>query len=120
MSESQTINAVIRETTLSIADHGVLSSFVHLDFGSSGQGFGGYTLGDLECKRHSAEGNYAAEFIVRVLLAAGVDEWSKLRGQTVRVKKDGFSGPIEAIGHIVDDDKWFCPDETFKSWNPAP
>ena len=38
-------NAIITNITLSTADHGCLSSFIHLDYGdSSGQGFGGYVL----------------------------------------------------------------------------
>ena len=37
-------NAVITSATITSDDHGMLSAWLHLDYGGSGQGFGGYCL----------------------------------------------------------------------------
>lgn len=42
---------------------------------------------------------------------AGVGQWDKMIGKTIRVKAT-FDN-VEAIGHIVKDD-WFCPSEDFE------
>lgn len=101
-------NAIIKSTSLSSADHGVLSSFIHLDFGGTGQGFGGYSLYSPEYKEQQTG---AGIFIWRVMEIAGVTEWKNLPGQTVRVKAD--HSKVHAIGHIIKDD-WFDPSQEFK------
>lgn len=72
--------ARIKQVTLGIEDHGILTSYLHLEYaepgqkiGGTGQGFGGYGLG----------GEYTALWIEGVLKAVGVDEWSKLVGKLV-------------------------------------
>ena len=40
----ETKNAVIESVRLTIDDHGCLSAWVMLDYGESGQEFGGYAL----------------------------------------------------------------------------
>lgn len=100
-------NAIIESATLSTADHGVLSSFVHLDYGGSGQGFGGYALYGPDMK---SPGCVAGLWIWRVLEIAGVREWSQLPGKTIRVRASWTK--VEAIGHIVKDD-WFEPEVEF-------
>lgn len=119
MSEPVIVNAVIRSTSITIADHGVLSVWLDLDYGGSGQGFGGYVLGglrDTNAGRHKEQKNLAAEFIVAVLLAAGVEKWDQLPGKTIRVRKTDSWGDILAIGHIVKDNLWFSPKDTFERW----
>ena len=37
-------NAIITGTYLGIEDHGILTFWLYLDYGGSGQGFGGYQL----------------------------------------------------------------------------
>lgn len=37
-------NAVIESVSLTSDDHGCLSAWLHLNYGGSGQGFGGYVL----------------------------------------------------------------------------
>jgi hypothetical protein len=90
-----------------------LSAWVYLDYGGSGQGFGGYMLyAPNGWKASRQPGNYAGHFIWRVLEIAGVGDWAKLKGKTVRVKAS--HGKVHAIGHIVKDD-WFDPSQEFEA-----
>lgn len=111
-------NAVIKSATITNDDHGLLSAWVHLDFGGSGQGFGGYVLYlPKDFTHHAPSGpNYAGHFIWRVMQVAGVSEWSQLAGKTVRARQE--HSKVHAIGHIVKDD-WFDPDFEFKAMEVA-
>lgn len=114
MSEITVKNAIIDSATITNDDHGLLTAWLTLDYGGTGQGFGGYALYLPKSFAHHADDpwNYAGHFIWRVMEVAGVSRWEDLKGKTVRVKGDW--GHIEAIGHIVKDD-WFNPAEDFKS-----
>lgn len=107
------VNAIITSAELDDADRGFLNAWVHLDYGGSGQGFGGYALYmPRDFKSHDPAGpNYAGHFIWRVMEVAGVTKWSALRGKTVRVQID--DGLVKGIGHIVKED-WFVPSVDFK------
>ena len=112
LREIETKNAVIERATITNDDHGLLSAWLYLDYGGSGQGFGGYTLYLPKNFKHSTnQKNYAGHFIWRAMEVAGVYEWSQLKGKTIRVKCE--HSKIRAIGHIVKDD-WFDPSEDFK------
>jgi len=105
-------NAIIESATITNDDHGCLSAWITLDYGNGGhQGFGGYALYLPKSFAHHERKSVAGHFIWRVMEVAGVTEWGRLPGKTVRVRAS-FSG-VEAIGHIVKDD-WFCPEEEFK------
>jgi hypothetical protein len=112
-------NAIIESAEITTADHGLLSAWIHLDYGDcSHQGFGGYNLYLPKSFTHHRLESVAGHFIFRVMQIAGVEDWSKLAGKTIRVRKDGFMGPVTAIGHIVKDD-WFFPAEDFKEYVAA-
>lgn len=116
MSEYEIKNAVIESAIIDIGDRDMLTAWLMLDYGGSGQGFGGYVLLPGEGWAHRAAGergpNYAGVFIDQCMRIAGVGQWSQLPGKTIRVKAS--HGRVHAIGHIVKD-KWFCPSEALES-----
>ena len=104
-------NAIIKSARIISDDHGLLSAWLMLDYGGSGQGFGGYCLYLPKSFTHHQLLSHAGHFIWRCMEIADVTEWSKIAGKTIRVKAD--HGGVEAIGHIVKDD-WFCPRDDFE------
>lgn len=111
---SVTENALIKKAVITKADHGLLSAWLTLDYGGTGQAFGGYSLYLPDSfSHHDMNINYAGHFIFRCLEIADVDDWERMNGKTIRVKKDKPFGSIEAIGHIIKDD-WFNPSKDFK------
>ena len=111
MSELEVKNAIIEDATLTAEDHGLLTGWIHLDYGGSGQGFGGYCLYLPKSFAHHELKSFAGHWIWRVMEIAGVERWDQLKGKTIRVR--GTFSHIEAIGHIVRDD-WFYPGKDFK------
>lgn len=115
-------NAIVESAVIRIDRGSFLCPWVfvkHEDGGS--QGFGGYVVGGTKnCKAgdHFNQKNLAAEFIVAVLRACGVEDLEKCAGKAIRVarKGDGWNELIVGIGHIIDKDKWFYPETTFKAW----
>lgn len=107
---SEICNAIIKSADLDDADRGLLNCWVHLDYGDSGQGFGGYALYLPKSFQHHKLESIAGHFIWRVMEVAGVTRWRDLPGKTVRVRRE--NGMAVAIGHIVKDD-WFCPKVDF-------
>jgi hypothetical protein len=108
-------NAIIESTTLDDGDRGLLTAWLHLDYGGTCQGFGGHALYVPKSYTHHGGKNYAGHWIYRCMQVAGVSSWDKLKGKTIRVKltSDNLGGKIIAIGHIVKDD-WFNPEIEFK------
>lgn len=108
-------NAIIERAQLTTAERGLLTAWLMLDYGGTGQGFGGYALYlPRSFAHHRPQDGHAGHFIYRCLQIAGVDDWSKLAGRTIRARADG--GMVHAIGHIVNDD-WFDPATDFKGAN---
>lgn len=101
-------NAVITDVSLSIADHGCLSGWVYLDYGGSGQGFGGYSLYSIHEGAKSK--NFAGLFITRVCQVVDVEKWEQLKGKPCRV--DAARSGVARLGHFIED-KWFDPKVEF-------
>lgn len=108
----ETKNAVISGVTLEKGDRGFLQAFLTLDYGGSGQGFGGYVLYLPKSYAHHDLKSVAGHFIFRCMEIADVDDWSRMEGKTIRVKADRMK--VHAIGHIIKDD-WFDPSKDFAS-----
>jgi hypothetical protein len=102
--------AIIESASLTTADRGFLDAWLSLDYGGSGQGFGRYCLYLPKSFTHHKIESFAGHFIFRVLEIAGVTDWAKLPGKTIRVRCE--HSKVHAIGHIVKDD-WFNPSEEF-------
>lgn len=113
------LNTVIESASIDDGERGLLTAWLTLDYGGSGQGFGGYTLYlPSNYAPHNLE-SPAGHFIWRCMQIAGVSRWSDLKGKTIRVRKTDKFGRIEAIGHIVKDD-WFDPDADFAALRKEP
>ena len=110
-------NAIIKEATITGDDHGLLSAWIHLDYGGSGQGFGGFCLYLPKSFKHHKMESVAGHFIWRCMEVAGVTRWSDLPGKTVRVRREHHK--VHALGHIVKDD-WFDPAADFKPLDESP
>ena len=104
-------NAVIKLADITDSDRGLLDAWLHLDYGGSSQGFGGYSLYLPKSYSHHELKSVAGHHIWRCMEIAGVSKWSLLPGKTIRVRIE--NGLIKAIGHIVEND-WYCPAEDFK------
>lgn len=105
-------NAIIKSVSLDTGDRGLLTAWLHLDYGGSGQGFGGHVLYLPKSFKHFTEkGDFAGHFIFRCMEVGEVTEWTKLIGKTVRVKIE--NDLAVAVGHIVKED-WFNPSEDFE------
>ena len=70
--------AKIRRTSLGFEDHGILTAYLHVDFGGSGQGLGGYNLTGAAC----------AKFVAGTLKALDVTDWKDLTGRYLYVLRD--------------------------------
>lgn len=112
MSDIETRNAVITGTMLGVEDHGILTAFLYLDYGGSGQGFGGYALDGNAGKTWQSGGNICGRFIRRVLETVGVERWEDLKGKNIRAQADW--GKVYAIANILRDN-WYNPAEDFKA-----
>lgn len=104
-------NALIKNVSLSMADHGCLTYWINLEFDDNFCSYGGYCIG------HGYLG--ASEFdsspkglvaMMRIMDTVGVSRWENLKGKHVRVQCSGRT--IDIIGNIIED-KWFNQREFF-------
>jgi len=112
-TDGRVLNGVVTSVSLGIEDHGLLSSFVHVDRSDGcSQGFGGWALYLPSSFKHHELKSVAGHFITRVIEVCGVTDWNKVVGKAIRIcEKDGV---IIAIGHIIRDD-WFIPKYDFET-----
>lgn len=103
-------NAVIKKARIT-SDDGLLTAWLDLDYGGSGQGFGGYGLYLPKSFTHHSLESLAGHFIFRVMEIAGVTEWDELPGKAIRTWHNHST--VWEIGHIINDD-WFCPAKDFE------
>lgn len=113
MDEYKSVNARIKRTHLGFEDHGILTIWLHLEYDSGGQGFGGYVLDDKPLDEDRGKAGYtrqpsrlAGRSIACILKALEVDTWEQIPGTYVRVRKADYFAPITHVGHILKD-RWF-------------
>lgn len=100
-------NAVIEDVRLGYDRGTFLCAWIYLDYGGSGQGFGGYVLAKNTPPTRPLN-DFGMEYINRILSVVGAESWEKLKGMSCRVKANW--GHVYAIGHYLKD-KWFDPEE---------
>lgn len=110
-------NAEIKSTMLGVEDHGIMSSYIFVEFGEHYScGFGGYALDGYDAQKKDRVPTVAmGVFVAGVLAALEVEKWERLPGTLCRIKIDPtISGTISAIGHFRKN-KWFCPKDAFEA-----
>lgn len=96
--------AKVESTMLGWEDHGILTCWLHVSYGGSAQGIGGYALdasaGGDDRRRYGTA--YGMEFVRRVMLAAGVGQWEHLKGRTLYVLRedDGWNARIVGLAPL--------------------
>ena len=111
-------NATIDGTNLGVhhTDHGILSFYIHLNFGNMGQGFGGWVLDTNNPPRQDRDLDWderqkmpvrlpttlASSLLLGIHQLFGCD-WEKLKGQSCRAY--GNNDKLTALGHFLED-KW--------------
>lgn len=108
--ELEVANAIIESASLGFGDREFLDCSISLNYGGSGQTFGGYILYIPRGFGNHRLESPAGHFIYRVLKIAGVEEWKNLVGRTIRARYT--HNKVYAIGHIINDD-WFEPSVDF-------
>lgn len=95
-------NAKINHTFLGFEDHGFFTLYLHLDYGGSGQGAGGFILNvSSDSKNQPTDARLVRLFkiIEKILKIVGVEEWEKLPGKHIKVKAD--YSKVYAIQNIL-------------------
>lgn len=108
MSEATERNARINSFDIAL-DRGHLTCWLYLEWGSGGQGFGGYSL---DCAGSHGRPGPTIRFLTRILETLGAERFSDLPGMVIRIRHE--SAKVHAIGHPIED-RWFCPDDD-DSW----
>jgi hypothetical protein len=107
------LNAIIQRASIQIDRDCFVTVYLECKRGDGWhQSFGGHVIGADPTVKAGELGvpNIGGSWLWNVMRVAGVEKWADVPGKAIRVRVgDGFSGIIEAIGHIVDDDKWFDP-----------
>ncbi len=100
-------NACIQSVSFGMGDHGHMSLMLHLDYGGSSQGFGGYSLDTYDTDRKRRVGTaWGLEWIMQLMETLKVTDFSQLTGLLVRVEAD--FNEVYRIGHVFED-RWFDP-----------
>ena len=87
-------NAIITDAILGIKDHGVLTIMIFVDYGGSGQGFGGVVLDEYSKEKNKRVGHrLCGDWILGILKATGKESRHELSGTNIRVEReDGYQG----------------------------
>ena len=101
-------NVKITNTSLSMADHGLLTFDVFVEGDGFGCAIGGYCIGKgyLGAENFTADNGVGLEAMMRIMDVVGVEKWEDLKGKYCRIQSDGWGSSIHVIGNLIKD-KWF-------------
>lgn len=120
--EYQAHVATIERTHFGSEDHGIVTAYLHLKWGSSGIGVGGMCL-DSPKKDESGKylrrigSAYGLDHLMQLMATVGVDSWEKLPGKRVFVlfPNNGWGSIASGIANI-DTGKAFILKEHSEEW----
>ena len=102
-------NARIESVRFGKEDHGIMTCYLMLDYGGSGQGFGGDAFDKWdETAGRRVGAAYGMEWMMRLFSALEVETLDQLVGMPVRVETEHVKA--HRIGHYIKD-KWFTPSD---------
>ena len=101
-------NARITSTSISMADHGILTIRINVEGDHWFQTIGNFQNGVGELGVTKWEGNGSAIVaMMKIMDVVGVSTWEGLKDKLIRVKpRNKQFGTIDEIGNILED-KWF-------------
>lgn len=107
------VNAIISSAELS-TENGYLTFAITVDYGGIYQGFGPYSIYSPDSKKNNSDNgkNYGGIFVYKCMRVAGVKNWNRIVGKSIRVRKQSEDSRIHSIGHIIEN-YWFSPTEEF-------
>lgn len=113
--------AVIKSTSLTYEDHGILTAYVACEWPSAGITVGGYCLdkstGSPDYKRVGTA--YGLDHIIRLLDVVGVHSWEAMAGKQVIVlfsEANTLGRQAVGLAHITDESKVFILSEHAEQW----
>lgn len=111
------LNGVIKNVSLTMADHGCLTSYITVEGAGFGVSLGGYCLGHgyLGSAHFDASGK-GLESIMRIMDVVGEERYEDLKGKYVRIASKGWGSTVSIIGNILND-KWFDYKQFFSAEN---
>ena len=105
LETEETKNARITSTMLGKEDHGLITYYLYLDYGGSGQGAGGYCMETYDKEKDCRVGTpLLTEHLIKIFKTLEVSKWEDLPGQNIRVRST--HSKVHSIGHFLKD-KWF-------------
>lgn len=115
--KNEIVNMKITGTSITMADHGCLTFYIHLEGTAAVVSFGGYCIGHGYLGADQFDGcAKGLEAMARIMDVVGVEEWENLPGKYVRMVDPGLGGTVDTIGNIMKN-KWFNIKEFFAEDN---
>lgn len=107
-------NAKIKSVSLSMGDHGCLTSNILLEGAGWACYYGGYCLGHGYLGAKEFDGSPKGIIsLMRIMDTVGVEKWEDLKEKYIRVATKGWGNTIKIIGNIIKD-KWFDYESFFQ------
>lgn len=100
-----------------LQDHGILTLDIALDFGGTGQSFGGYALDTWDAAKNRRVGHPAGtDFVLQMLDLFGVQTLDDIKGRTVYALRDDRSLIVGLELPPFDGGRKFMVEEWRREW----